>query len=493
MVIFIKTGIARNGKGTSDFVTNAERLEKTVIQQLQHATQPALKNVRIEWDGSQAACKREELPEKKSKKSLLGFIKPKQTERKPLMQTPYNTPPIFHETKFLSYILLRPDEKTPKSINIIAKSPEGDLTLELPITDENTYEGDLIHKMTARSLIRDLEEETSYMHLNKDYFSSSDDDIKKEIIRLGVSFSLLSKHTSFVAIDHQSKKEIAQLKPHRIEKSKETIRDTSMNMRRKSKSKTSSSSTCDKRAKTKKMLTKSAVASPSLQKSMAPPQQRCSVAPTTPQCAAAPAPQRCSSSLLQSASLSPRAGPAPAPAASVLPQKIPRRKNKEQELFKEEEEKRACKEEKRACKEEKRACKEEILACEEEKRSCEERERDSEKKLKQEQQKQSRAEKTYGTSEKTKLLLLQEFDGSFPSVSGLAALLEVSSDQLNEHRPSDADESVWTTALAVIFMKLKLKDYLEELRMVVGKAEKYLKMKKGTDFLVLADKTITSL
>ena len=42
-------GIAQAGRGTADFVTSEQRLERAVIQQLKHATLPVLDDIEVTW------------------------------------------------------------------------------------------------------------------------------------------------------------------------------------------------------------------------------------------------------------------------------------------------------------------------------------------------------------------------------------------------------------------------------------------------------------
>jgi len=62
--------------------------------------------------------------------------------------------------------------------------------------------GSTVQRLAARSLIRDLEEGTS--HLHNQTIRPKDSDVKQEIVNLGVKYSLVSKHTSFIAIEDRS-------------------------------------------------------------------------------------------------------------------------------------------------------------------------------------------------------------------------------------------------------------------------------------------------
>jgi len=68
----------------------------------------------------------------------------------------------------------------------------------------------VIHSLVAREAIRDLEEGASYLHFQH----ASPAKIKDEIIRLGLSYNLASRHTSFLAIEKRTQ---APKQPKRVD------------------------------------------------------------------------------------------------------------------------------------------------------------------------------------------------------------------------------------------------------------------------------------
>jgi len=69
--------------------------------------------------------------------------------------------------------------------------------LDLVLAVEKTS-GATIQRLAARSLIRDLEEGTSHLHNQE--IRPSEIDVKQEIVRLGEKYNMVSKYTSFIAI-----------------------------------------------------------------------------------------------------------------------------------------------------------------------------------------------------------------------------------------------------------------------------------------------------
>ena len=131
--------------------------------------------------------------------SLLSFKKPPPPKRE-YYQAPFVVPPVLNETRFLIFCMAKPGAQTPTAGTIKATTPVGPLAVRLEANAADYITGDLIHKMAARYMIRDLEEGTSYLHSLKGTASVTSDTIKSEIVRLGVQHQLASKHTSFVAV-----------------------------------------------------------------------------------------------------------------------------------------------------------------------------------------------------------------------------------------------------------------------------------------------------
>eukprot|EP01134_Creolimax_fragrantissima_P003712 CFRG3712T1 len=206
-------GMARAGKGTSEFVTNMDRLPITIVQQLKASFFPPITDITINWLDTTANTKRSTNIVTKAKPipSLLGYITPsKRVSEQPVQegnrrQTPFNIPPIFSGERLIAYYFVSSDcnIKFPKEVTITAVVP-GEiepLVTELPVLPANIYsDTDIIHTLAARSMIQDLEEGDSYLGNN---VSTA----KDEIIKLGVKYNLASRHTSYLIVDHNTKVE----------------------------------------------------------------------------------------------------------------------------------------------------------------------------------------------------------------------------------------------------------------------------------------------
>jgi len=245
-------GIAQAGRGTSAFCVGDDSLRRKVVAQLEHALQPALADVTIEWEeatgappgypnsglgelvetaaaepttapppypgiatamdapaATAAAAAAGDCSENVGSKtppsgSLLAFSARTRrasnpAEREGFAQAPFHPPPVHAGKRFLSYCLVQKGGRPPSAVRVTAKSPAGPLDVRLEVTAADRVEGTLLHTMAARALIHDLQRRQSWMHCDRPR-PVDDATVKAEIVRLGTTYSLASQHTSFLAI-----------------------------------------------------------------------------------------------------------------------------------------------------------------------------------------------------------------------------------------------------------------------------------------------------
>jgi len=180
-------GVARAGRGTAEFVTDAASMQGKVMKQLKAALQPALHNVRVDWGTPQCA-------------NTAEFT---EGSGKVIHQTPFCPPPVIDGMHFLVYAIYGKENELPPQVVILADSPTGPLRMEIPVEPERTITGNLLHTMAARSMIRDLEEGRSW--LQQTGYSRSSTEVRNEVVRLGTTYQLVSSRTSFVAVDERTR------------------------------------------------------------------------------------------------------------------------------------------------------------------------------------------------------------------------------------------------------------------------------------------------
>jgi Ca-activated chloride channel family protein len=192
-------GMARVGGGTAEFIHPGERIEAKVVRQVSRILSPAVTDVRLEWIGGDVAT------------------------------APADLPPIFRHQQLLAYGLVT--DAMPRAVRLSARGPAGPLSWEVPIVglgqpdatvpvsgatvaadDHGPFgerplpsPGGAIATLAARARIRELEEGeewlTSRGSLQHHRRPAA---VRQQIIDLSVRYGLLSRETSFVAIEHRA-------------------------------------------------------------------------------------------------------------------------------------------------------------------------------------------------------------------------------------------------------------------------------------------------
>uniref|UniRef100_A0A6B2KX07 VWFA domain-containing protein n=1 Tax=Arcella intermedia TaxID=1963864 RepID=A0A6B2KX07_9EUKA len=170
-------GIAKYGRGKEEFVVSGERIEPKVMKQLKRALMPILKNITIDWS---------------------GLDHPKYSN----LTT--NFPPVFDGERILIYGFLSGIKNfNDQKVTITGTTGQQTHTWEIPITKKDLIEGSLVHRLTARQYIQALELTKS----NKD-----------KIVELGIEWGLVTKYTSYIAIEERETATISHLQKINVQK-----------------------------------------------------------------------------------------------------------------------------------------------------------------------------------------------------------------------------------------------------------------------------------
>lgn len=208
--------LARVGRGYSQYVGEMERLENKVIQMLKNALQPPISDYMVHWaqEGKVRPVSASMASEKTAVKKVLSFFNANiRINQHPtseavavpsIRQTPQLIPTILPHTRLIVYCFLAPGRKPRKTLLLRGQTNEG--PIEISVDVEETTPGSLIHTLAARKMIAELQEGTSYLHINDlgDDLAPSKNTVRAEIIAMGTQFSVASSHTSFVAVDQRS-------------------------------------------------------------------------------------------------------------------------------------------------------------------------------------------------------------------------------------------------------------------------------------------------
>jgi Ca-activated chloride channel family protein len=181
-------GMARAGGGSAEFIAPGERLEAKVLRQLQKALAPAVSDVKLDWEGLRVT------------------------------QAPHHAPPCFAGGRLIAYGFV--EGSLPADVTLRAHSPAGPVLHTLRLDPAKAESGRHLATLAARTLIRDLEEGASPLHDRRGSLQErrgpGEDRVKQEIVRLGVTYGLASKHTSFVAVERRETPTTGQAQLRRI-------------------------------------------------------------------------------------------------------------------------------------------------------------------------------------------------------------------------------------------------------------------------------------
>lgn len=170
-------GLARAGEGEAELIAPGERIEAKVLRQLSRALAPALSDVKVDWGGLAAA------------------------------QAPHEVPPVFSDGRVLLFAKL--EKLQAASVKLSAVGKDGPVSFSLSLDPAGAAEGTLVGTLWARRTIRDLEEGRSELHPRRGSRQAralglKDEKVKAEIVSLGTAWSLVSRHTSFVAVEERA-------------------------------------------------------------------------------------------------------------------------------------------------------------------------------------------------------------------------------------------------------------------------------------------------
>uniref|UniRef100_A0A8C2JJV9 VIT domain-containing protein n=1 Tax=Cyprinus carpio TaxID=7962 RepID=A0A8C2JJV9_CYPCA len=171
------TGMARDGSGHAQFITDTDRMQPKVMQSLRFALQPAVLNISVDWT----------LPDDVTVDTL---------------SPPINV--LFQGQRTLIYAQLKGESSGGSEGTVTVKYSLKDqpVTNQLHFCLKPTEETGLsIHRLAARTLIRSLEQE--------ERSGAADvEGIRSRMVELSVQAGVSSVHTAFIAVNKDSRQTV---------------------------------------------------------------------------------------------------------------------------------------------------------------------------------------------------------------------------------------------------------------------------------------------
>jgi Ca-activated chloride channel family protein len=169
-------GLARAGGGVAEFIYPGERIEPKVVRQFGKLLSPALTNVQVEWS------------------------------KLDVRQAPSAPPPIFSGGRCIVYGLLKRERSvaTPFTVRLSADAPGGPLAFDVEIDPSRAATGRTVTALAARARIRELEESADWTKPGGSrQHERKANAVVQEIVELSLRYGLISRETSFVAIERR--------------------------------------------------------------------------------------------------------------------------------------------------------------------------------------------------------------------------------------------------------------------------------------------------
>lgn len=163
--------LARAGGGMAEFIFPGERIEPKVLRQLARLLSPALTDVRIDWLGGTVT------------------------------QAPAKVPPVFAGGRLSVYGFVK--DGRPATIRLVATGPTGQVAFEVPVPEPSGGSSRTVSSLAARARIRELEEGDWAAARGSRQQGRKADAARSEIIALSIRHGLISRETSFVAVERR--------------------------------------------------------------------------------------------------------------------------------------------------------------------------------------------------------------------------------------------------------------------------------------------------
>jgi hypothetical protein len=182
-------GLARAGGGSAEFIHPGERIEPKVVRQFARLLSPALTDVRASWGGLDAT------------------------------QAPAVIPPVFAGGRLLLYAFVKEVStgRTPTKVQLTATSPSGPVTFDVEFDPSRIVDGRTVATLAARARIRELEESPEWTSARGSrQRERRTTGVSREIVELSLRYGLISRETSFVAIERRETPVVGDMQLRRV-------------------------------------------------------------------------------------------------------------------------------------------------------------------------------------------------------------------------------------------------------------------------------------
>jgi Ca-activated chloride channel family protein len=162
-------GLARAGRGSAEFISARERIEPRVVRLFDRLLSPSVTDVRVDW----------------------GAMR--------LTQVPHDLPAIFAGERLVLYGLDADVCQT--NVRVTGRRGDRDVAFTATIDPATATPGQTVATLSARARIRELEEHPDWARGSRQPRAHTA--ATREIIALSTRYRVISRETSFVAIERR--------------------------------------------------------------------------------------------------------------------------------------------------------------------------------------------------------------------------------------------------------------------------------------------------
>jgi Ca-activated chloride channel family protein len=184
-------GLARAGGGAAEFILPGERAATKVTRQLARVLSPALTNVRLDWGGLEVT------------------------------QAPSVVPPVFGDARLLVYGFVKTprEQRKQTTIRLLADSSSGQVAFDVRLDPAQPagHTHRTVATLAARGRIRELEEHPEWIAVRGSRQANRKANTHvKEIVELSLGYGLMSRETSYVAVERRETPVLGDVQLRRI-------------------------------------------------------------------------------------------------------------------------------------------------------------------------------------------------------------------------------------------------------------------------------------
>ncbi len=131
-----------------------------------------------------------------------------------MRQVPARVPPVFADSRLMVYGFVT--TLVPATIRLTASSAAGPVCFDVRVDPSDVRRGRTVATLAARERLRELEESPQWTRRRGSLQSRGASDVTAEIVALSKRYTLMSRETSFVAVEQRARPLVGEMQLRRV-------------------------------------------------------------------------------------------------------------------------------------------------------------------------------------------------------------------------------------------------------------------------------------